>query len=142
MLAELELKTSAIPAHHQPIYRLEALLLTQPQVECPVEHAYCAGIYARTMHIPAGTVLTGAVHKHESFFVVRRGRIAVTTDQGTKVLEAGDQLVSPAGCKRAGLALEDTVVTTYHANPTDERDESRMWDLFVEPAPATLLEAA
>ena len=58
MLAELELK-AAVPAQHLPIYRLEAELLKQPQVECPVEHAFCSGLYARTMHIPAGTILTG-----------------------------------------------------------------------------------
>ena len=138
MLAELELK-AAVPAQHLPIYRLEAELLKQPQVECPVEHAFCSGLYARTMHIPAGTILTGAVHRDECIFVLRRGTLAVTTDDGTKVLEAGDQFVTPAGTKRAGVAITDVVCTTYHANPTETRDPIALWDLFTVPAPALAL---
>lgn len=141
MLAELvQTKPhAAVPAQHLPIYRLEAELLKLPQVDMPVEHSFCAGLYARTMHVPADTVLTGAVHRFDSFFVVRRGRLLVTTDDGLALLEPGTQLVTKAGAKRAGVALTDVVVTTYHANPQDETDPVRLWDLYTLPAP--LLEA-
>lgn len=141
MLAELAQTKphAAVPAQHAPIYRLEAELLKLPQVDMPVEHAFCAGMYARTMHIPALTVLTGAVHRHDAFFVVRKGRLAVTTDDGAAVLEPGAQVITKAGTKRAGVALTDVVVTTYHANPTEERDPVALWDLFTVPAPAASL---
>lgn len=129
----------AHPAH-EPVYRLEAALLKLPQVDLPVEHDFCAGLYARTMHIPAGTVLTGAVHRHECIFLVRRGVLVVTTDDGAKRLEGGDMFVTPAGTKRAGVALTDVAVTTFHSNPTDETDPIALWDLFTVPAPAPLLE--
>lgn len=116
-----------VPAEHAPIYRLEAELLKLPQVDMPVEHAFCSGLYARTLHIPAGTALTGAVHRAECFFVLRSGVLAVTTDNGVKTLNAGDMLVSPAGTKRAGVALADCVVTTFHANPEELRDEADIW---------------
>lgn len=125
---------AAVPAEHLPIYRLEAELLKLPQVEMPVEHAFCADQYARTMHIPAGTALTGAVHRHDCFFVIRKGDLVVTTDDQPKVLHAGDMLVSPAGTKRAGVALTDVVVTTFHANPTNETSPDALWDLFTVPA--------
>ena len=130
----------AVPQEHAPIYRLEAQLLALPQVEMPVEHHHCAGLYARTMHIPAGTVLTGAVHRHECFFVVRQGLLYVTTDNGVRKLKAGDMFVTPAGTKRAGVAMSECVVTTFHANPTGETDPQALWDLFVVPAPAVQLE--
>lgn len=126
----------AVPENHLPVYRLEAELLKLPQVDMPVEHSFCSGLYARTMHIPAGTVLTGAVHRHDCFFVLREGVLAVTTDHGVTTLQPGQMLHSPAGTKRAGVALADCVVTTFHANPTDEQDPQALWDLFTVPAPA------
>lgn len=124
-----------VPASHLPIYRLEDELLKLPQVEMPVEHAFCAGLYARTMHIPAGTALTGAIHRQESFFLVRKGKLIVSTDNGPRTLSPGDMSVSNIGTKRAGVALTDVEVTTFHANPTNEQEPNSLWDLFTIPAP-------
>ena len=124
-----------VPAAHLPIYLLEAELLKLPQVEMPVDHAFCNGLYARTMHIPAGTVLTGAVHKDECFFLVRKGQIIVSTDDGPRTLGPGDMSVSKKHTKRAGIALSEVEVTTFHANPTNEQDPQALWDLYTIPAP-------
>lgn len=115
------------------VCRLEAELLKCPQVEMPVAHDFCDGLYARTMHIPAGTILTGAIHKRESFFLVRRGDLIVTTPQGPVTLRPGDMSVTGAGTKRAGIALTDVVVTTFHANPTGATDPVEIWELFTIP---------
>lgn len=125
-----------IPAEHIDIYRLEAELFKMPQVELPIDHLFCNGIYARTMHIPAGTVLTGAVHRDECIFLVRKGDLIVSTDNGPKTLKAGDMYVSKAGTKRAGMALTDVEVTNFHANPTNEKDPQALWNLFTIPAPS------
>ena len=125
-----------VPAEHLPVYRLEAELLKLPQVEMPVNHAFCSGLYARTMHIPAGTVLTGAVHREESFFLVRKGSLIVSTDTGPRTVGPGDMSVSKIGTKRAGIALTDVEVTTFHANPTNEQQPQALWDLFTIPSPA------
>jgi hypothetical protein len=127
---------AGVPADHLSIYRLEAELLKLPQVDMPVDHAFCAGLYARTMHIPAGTALTGAIHREESFFVVRKGNLIVSTDSGPRTLGPGDMSVSKIGTKRAGIALTDVEVTTFHANPTNEQQPQALWDLFTIPAPA------
>jgi hypothetical protein len=132
---------AGVPADHLPIYRLEAELLKLPQVDMPVDHAFCAGLYARTMHIPAGTALTGAIHREESFFLVRKGNLIVSTDNGPRTLGPGDMSVSKIGTKRAGIALTDVEVTTFHANPTNEQQPQALWDLFTIPAPAPALDA-
>jgi hypothetical protein len=132
---------AGVPAKHLPIYRLEAELLKLPQVDMPVDHAFCAGLYARTMHIPAGTALTGAIHREESFFMVRKGSLIVSTDNGPRTLGPGDMSVSKIGTKRAGIALTDVEVTTFHANPTNEQQPQALWDLFTIPAPAPALNA-
>lgn len=131
---------AGVPAEHLPIYRLEAELLKLPQVDMPVEHAFCNGMYARTMHIPAGTVLTGAVHREESFFLVRKGELIVSTDSGPRTLGPGDMSISKIGTKRAGIALTEVEVTTFHANPSNEQDPQALWDMFTIPAPAPSLE--
>lgn len=125
----------ALTQEHLPIYRLEAELLKLPQVDMPVEHAFCNGLYARTMHIPAGTVLTGAIHREESFFLVRKGELIVSTDNGPRTLGPGDMSISKIGTKRAGIALTEVEVTTFHANPSNEHDPQALWNLFTIPAP-------
>jgi len=130
-----------VPADHLPVYQLEAELLKLPQIDLPIDHAFCAGMYARTMHIPAGTILTGAVHREESFFLVRKGDLIVSTDDGPKRLGAGAMSISKIGTKRAGIALTDVEVTTFHANPSNEQDPQALWDMFTIPAPAPAIEA-
>jgi hypothetical protein len=136
LMGNVAVQAIGVPEMHLPIYRLEAELLKLPQVDMPVTHDFCAGLYARTMHIPAGTVLTGAVHKEESFFLVRKGELIVSTDSGPQTIRQGDMSVSKIGTKRAGITLTDVEVTTFHANPTNEQEPQALWDLFTIPAPA------
>jgi mannose-6-phosphate isomerase-like protein (cupin superfamily) len=131
---ESMLPAAQVSGQKEAIYRLEEQLLMLPQVDMPVEHVFCDGLYARTMHIPAGTCLTGAVHRYESFFVVRKGQLIVTTDNGPKLLQAGDMSVTKVGAKRAGIAVTDVEVTTFHANPSNEQEPGALWDMFTIPA--------
>jgi hypothetical protein len=117
------------------ICNLEQELLKGPQIELSVTHEFCDGLYARTMMIPAGTVLTGAIHAKDCFFQVRKGRLVVTTDDGVAILEAGDLRLSRKGTKRAGVALDDVVVTTFHPNTDNEQSPEVLWDRFTAPNP-------
>ncbi|MDK6077940.1 hypothetical protein [Massilia varians] len=131
---------AALAADHAEVYRLESEILKHPQVELPVAHEHCEGVYARSMFIPAGTVATGAVHRGESFFIVRTGTLIVHTPQGPMEYQAGHMSVTRPGDKRAVVAVTDVIVTTFHANPTNEQDPQALWDLFTIPAPGTQLE--
>src|SRR6185369_17293900 len=59
-------------------YRVERELLKMPQADHSTEHAFVDGVYARTFSVPANILLTGAMHRHPSFFVVRSGLFLVT----------------------------------------------------------------
>jgi len=133
-------KEIAVKAEHLPIYRLEQAIYSLPRVELPLFHDFCKGLYARTILIPAGTILTGAVHKYECFFLVRNGCILLTTDDKPIKAESGFMALSKAGTKRAGIALVDTLVTTFHANPEELRDPEEIWDTFTVPPPDNILE--
>lgn len=130
-----------IKKEHIPIYRLEQSIRTLPPVEMPVINDFCEGIYARTITIPAGTLLTGAIHKKECFFVVRSGSLLVTTDTEPVKADAGFMSITKPGTKRAGYALEDTIVTTFHANPEEIKEQDELWDYFTIPAPDNIIDA-
>ena len=113
--------------------------MQMPQVVLRIEHEFCNGIYARTMHIPKGVALTGAIHREENFFVVRSGNIIVYTEAGMKCCVAGDMYISFAGIKRIGYAIEDTVITTFHQNADNIADPELLWEKYTIDDAAILI---
>ena len=121
-----------------PAYQIEQWILSQPQTQLPVEHSHCNGLYARTLFIPAGCILSGAVHKEESFFLIRSGQLRVTTDDGVITVLPGFMNVTKPGTKRIGFALTDVLCTTFHANPTNEQEPEALWGMLSIPPPENL----
>lgn len=124
------IEATRMPTREQ-ILDIERYILQCPQVETPIRHYFSPGIYAREMFIPAGTVLTGAVHKteHISLFV---GDITVLTDGGMQRLTGHHTFVSKPGAKRVGYAHSDTWCTGFFA--TNETDISKLESELVEDA--------
>ena len=104
-----------------------------PQLEITTRHHFAKGLYAREIVIPAGTILTGKVHAEEHLNIVSKGRIAVWTEDGMREVAAPFTMVSRPGTKRVGLAIEETVWTTIHANPTDDTDLALLEAKLIEP---------
>ena len=123
----LSLTTEGSPA--EAIEALEAQMKEMPQLDIKEKHYFSKGVYAREITIPKGATLTGKVHKFENLNIISKGKIVITTDEGTQILEAPCTLVSPPGTKRAGHALEETVWTTIHG--TDETDLKKLEQHFV-----------
>jgi hypothetical protein len=121
----------AILSRRAGIHRLEEALGRLPQVELKVEHHFTDGVYMRTMFIPAGVALVGHIHRHPCLSIVQSGEIWVASERGLVHLVGPVTLHSPAGTKRAGWALKDTLFTTVHANPTNERDVDRLEDFLI-----------
>lgn len=99
------------PTMREKVQRAEAFLLTRPQVDLQTTHVLSGGIYARTVHIPAGVGLTGATHKKDHVCVLQ-GDITVLTDDGGKRLTGQHVIAVKAGIKRAGIAHAPTTWTT------------------------------
>ena len=119
------------------VNRLEAEISKWPQAQCPVWHHFAPGLYARQMLIPAGVVLTGAIHRTEHLCIVS-GDIDVTTDDGVRRITAQQLVItSKPGTKRAGFARRDTYWTTVHA--TEETDLDRLVVELVEATNQQLL---
>jgi hypothetical protein len=112
----------------------EAEMLKQPQLNLTVKHHFSPGVYARELFIPAGTLLTGKIHRFEHLNIMSQGDMSVLTEDGVKRVQAPFTIVSPAGTKRIAFAHSDTVWTTIHA--TDETDIERIENLLVADSEA------
>lgn len=95
----------------EKVRQMEAHLLTLPQVDLSTSHVVHGGMCARTIFIPAGTILTGAQTNIENVCILS-GDITVTTDDGPKRLTGFHVIPAGAGFKRAGVAHADTYWTT------------------------------
>lgn len=123
-----------MPSREQ-IERFEGVLLQVEQQQGGIEletwHHFADGLVARTILIPAGACLTGAVHKAEHLNIAH-GDITVWTEQGMRRLTGYHVLPALPGAKRVGLTHAPTYWTTVHLNPANERDITALEDALVE----------
>lgn len=92
------------------VRRLEDALLDGPQIDIPTEHVLHAGMYGRTVRIPAGVVLTGALIKIATLLIVN-GDVSVFTGGETLRLTGYHVIPASAGRKQAFIAHADTTLT-------------------------------
>lgn len=125
LLALKEAKTPV--ARRNAIMALQstmASVTTQEHETCPLREHWAPGLYSREIFMRAGLCVIGKIHKHAHMNVVSKGKCVVYTEDGEKLIEAGETWVSLPGTKRVVLCLEDVLWTTVHANPTDSRDSA------------------
>lgn len=117
------------------IARLEAFLFGMPQADVITDHTFPEGKYERKITVPPWTVLTGAAHKTPYRVRLEQGTIAVTTDDGVKILTAPIEFDAPAGTQRVGRVFEQEVTwVDVYDNPDNCRDITALEDrLYVVP---------
>ena len=119
--ARREITKTAAGSVRERLYALQGAIGDLPEVECPLQHVFAPGAYARTIFIPAGTVVVGKIHKHAHLNILSQGTVCVMTEtEGDRPLTGPLTMVSPPGTKRAVYAVTDAVWTTIHlTNSTD-----------------------
>lgn len=115
------------------IAELESAMKQLPQLDIPLRHYFANGLYAREIFIPAGTLLIGKIHKEEHLNIISKGSASVLTEDGVVHITAPFTMVSFPGAKRVIWAHEDTVWTTIHFNPKNEKDLDVLEDQFILP---------
>lgn len=118
------------PTYDQ-IRQLEAEIAQLPPTECPTTHYFAEGIYGREMFIPAGTVLTGKIHRFSTLNILLQGDITVSTPEGVKRIQAPAIFVSPPMGKKVGFAHTDTRWVNVH--PTKLADVAAIEQKFIVP---------
>ena len=86
------------------------------------KHSFADGIYIREMKMKQGQLGFSAIHKHSYGFFLLSGVLASSKEEGVEEFIAPCYIVSPRGAKRIVYAVEDCVITTVHANPTNTQD--------------------
>jgi hypothetical protein len=121
----------------QPIFKLEEALKVAtaggalPNTVCPVQHFFAPGVYVRRMLIPEGVCTIGHIHKNPCVTIIAYGDVIITTGEKREHYVGEHTFESPAGVKRAVWALKDTVLTTIHGNPTNERDPEKIFEMLI-----------
>lgn len=97
----------------------------------PLRHWLTPGIYAREIHLAAGTLVVGKIHRGRHLNIISQGRVTCYTEFGLDHYEAPASFISEPGTKRVVFTHEDAIWTTIHANPGDETDISRLEEVAV-----------
>lgn len=107
----------------EKVRRLEAELSVKPQVAIHTSHLIHGGLYARTIRIPAGVVLTGAYIKLPTVLIIN-GDVTVFTGGKTLELCGYHVIAARAGRKQVFLAHADTDVTMAFASDAKTVEEA------------------
>tara|TARA_Y100000361_G_scaffold153968_1_gene177494 strand:- start:660 stop:1154 length:495 start_codon:yes stop_codon:yes gene_type:complete len=86
------------------------------------KHSFADGVYIREMRMKQGQLGFSAIHKHSYGFFLLSGVLASSKEEGVEEFIAPCYIISPRGSKRIVYAVEDCVITTVHANPTNTQD--------------------
>jgi hypothetical protein len=88
----------------EAVKRIEQQLRDLPQIDVQTRHFLHAGLYTRTMQMPAGAVVTGALIKIPTVLVIS-GHCTVLMGDGVEVeVNGAGVLTAAAGRKQAYLA--------------------------------------
>ena len=93
-------------------------------------HHFADHLYAKETHINAGEHLLQHVHKFSHLSVLAKGKVVVSTDEGTQIVEGPACLEIKAGMHHGVKALTDTVWYCIHA--TDEKDVSKIDEVIIK----------
>ena len=105
-----------------------------PQVECPLVHNFCGGVYARQITMPAGTFVVGKRHKTEHFNIILKGKANVLIDGVVSEIVAPCILNSGIDVRKVLYIIEEMVWVTIH--PTQETDVQKLEEMLVYPLEA------
>ena len=86
------------------------------------KHSFANGIYIREMGMKKGQLGFSAIHKHSYAFFLLSGVLASSKEEGIEEFVGPCYIVSPKGAKRVVHAIEDCIIVTIHANPTNTED--------------------
>lgn len=113
----------------EKVSRLEADLLCQPQPALMTHHVLHGGMYSRTIRIPAGGVITGALIKVATTLIVV-GDVTVFIGDDEIKLQGYNAIPASAGRKQAFIANADTYLTMIFrtAAKTIEQAEDEFTD--------------
>ena len=89
----------------------------------PIAHSFHAGLYSRTVKVPAGLYITGALIKIKTQVIVS-GRCFVNLGDEMVEIRGYAVFAAPAGRKQLFVAIEDTYITMAFATSATTAEEA------------------
>ncbi len=105
------------------VRELEAVVLQHPQIAIDTDHVFHAGLYARTVMVPAGVVITGALIKIATLLIVQ-GDALVYVNGGSRQVSGYNVITASAGRKQAFVAQTDTYLTMIFRSDSETMEDA------------------
>lgn len=102
----------------QRVVQFEDLLLMAPQFPLQMQHVIHAGLYSRTVQLPPGVVITGALVKIPTLLIVCGDTMVWLGEEGRRITGYA-VLPAAAGRKQAFRTIAETYLTMVF--PTQAR---------------------
>lgn len=114
---------------------IESAMMALDQVQMPVHHTIHGGVYTRSVRIPVGVMLAGALIKVPTTIIVS-GDVTVWANDQTMRVRGYRVLVGSAGRKQVFVAHGDTDMTMMFATSATSVDEAEReftdeWELLM-----------
>ena len=90
------------------------------KAQTDTQHYQIKGVYARTMFVPAGMLVTGKIHNFESIGILAQGTMRITNGETSALVSAPYIAVDKAGIKRLGYAETDCTFISVHRTDAEE----------------------
>ena len=104
-------------------YKIQDIVLAEPQVNIHTDHSIHAGVYTRTIMIPKGVTIVGALIKISTNLIVN-GHVHVFLGDHERELKGYNTLYASANRKQAFIAKEDTYITMFFATSATSVEEA------------------
>jgi hypothetical protein len=118
------------------VERLQAEISQMPQYAPKTTEYFHGGMYCREVWRDAGVLVVGKVHRKEHFYMIVRGTVLITTDEGAQEITGPRLLLSKPGTKRAVFAVTEALCMTFHR--TDAMNTEDAEAELVEPDSADM----
>lgn len=115
------------------ILKVEEALKALPTGDHFIEHFQIPGVYVRVLYIPAGTALTGKIHKTKHISILAHGELCLATKDCATKVSAPRVFIDEPGTKRLGYAVTDvTFINIMRTDITniDEIETELVCDTF------------
>lgn len=90
-----------------------------------LRHWFANGAYVREMMLPAGTIVVGRIHKHETINILLEGEITVIDESGARSdFKAPHMFIAPAGNQKAAITRTPIRWLNSWACETTDPDEA------------------
>ena len=127
MLANLPILSTHVlsmdDAAIEKVRMLETMARELPQLVIPTEHLLHAGMYCRTVHIPAGAMITGALIEIATILIVNGDVTMYANDQANN-LTGYNVFAASAHRKQAFVAISDCSISMLFPSTAKSVEEA------------------